>query len=256
MFSNRHQPAYTLKSLPIAIDVLGDPVTLAIRGSHTMVYGLTGSGKGSATANIIYGLTQVPDPVKLYFIDLKQGLEGAYYEHLTADHAYTLADTERLLQVLHDEMLARANANIGKTRNLDPSEQYPQLVLIIDEAAELSNAKTKEDKQVSQHCMQLLDSLLRLGRALGFTCIALSQDPRKESYPLRDRYPQRIALRLNSKEEAQLCLGAAAVERGATPWLLSQDKPGSAWYFNTELGSPQLFRFNFVDDDEIMQFAL
>ena len=231
------------------------PVRLAVRGSHTLIIGLTGSGKGSAIASIIAALCRCSEPWELSFVDLKMGTEAAYYEHLITRHAYTLQDAATLVDELLDMVRQRATALHGQTRNLEPTAEYPMQILVIDEAAELSAGVDKKTKELSQHILQALDELLRLGRAWGFSCIAATQDPRVESFKLRPRFPQRLCLRVNDEAEAKMCMGNHAIDAGATPWLLSSDKPGACWFASTEGGNPLLFRFRFYTDEEIRGFT-
>ena len=251
MFSLFHKATDSLDGVVVGKSIDGRPVRLAIRGSHTLIIGLTGSGKGSAIASIIAALCRCSQPWELNFIDLKMGTEAAYYEHLITRYAYTLPDAATLIDDLLAMVRTRATEMHGKTRNLEPSAAYPMQVLVIDEAAELSAGVDKKTKELSQHVLQSLDELLRLGRAWGFSCIAATQDPRVESFKLRPRFPQRLCLRVNDDAEAKMCMGNHAVDLGATPWLLSSDKPGACWYASTEGGEPQLFRFRFYSDEEI-----
>ena len=46
----RKNPGETLDVVTIAQDVRGRPIRLRIRGSHDLIIGLTGTGKGSAIA--------------------------------------------------------------------------------------------------------------------------------------------------------------------------------------------------------------
>lgn len=243
----------TLDAVTIAQDVRGHPIRLRIRGSHTLIIGLTGSGKGSAIASIVAGLCRCHQPWELNFIDLKRGTEAAYYDAITTRHAFDAEETEALLDDLLKEVRRRADELRGTTRNLEPSERYPLQVLAIDEAAELGIAYGKDEKTRAEKITRTLDELLRLGRAWGFCCLAATQDPRVEAFKLRPRFPQRLCLRVNDESEGRMCLGAHAVELGATPWLLPSDKPGSCWGFNSETGEVERFRFLFYTDDEIRQ---
>ena len=137
--------------------------------------------------------------------------------------------SREILQLHH-----RMDSLRGRARELPPTPEYPRIVLLIDEAAELHG---KADRKKSELVTRLLDSILRRGRALGIVVVALSQDPRVESVPLRARFPQRIALRLNSEEEAVMLLGREAVDRGATPWLISPDQQGSGFIWNQTTGT-------------------
>lgn len=255
MFSLFHKATDSLDGVVVGKSIDGSPVRLAIRGSHTLIIGLTGSGKGSAIAAIIDGLCKCPQPWELSFIDLKFGTEAAYYENLITRKAYTLPEAAELVDGLLEMIRNRATTLHGQTRNLEPSEAYPMQVLVIDEAAELAVGLDRQSKETSQHLLQSLDELLRLGRAWGFSCIAATQDPRVESFKLRPRFPQRLCLRVNDEAEAKMCMGNHAIDAGATPWLLSSDKPGACWFASTEGGNPLLFRFRFYTDEEIRGFT-
>lgn len=251
MLINLKRRSESLDEVTVGRSIDRRPVRLAVRGSHTLIIGLTGSGKGSAIASIIAALCRCPEPWELAFIDLKRGTEAAFYEGLITRKAYTLDDAVELVDSLLDMVNQRADALHGRTRNLKPSTEYPQQILVIDEAAELAAGVDKKTRETSQHLLQALDELLRIGRAWGFSCIAATQDPRVESFKLRPRFPQRLCLRVNDESEAKMCMGNHAIDAGATPWLLSSDKPGACWYASTEGGSPQCFRFRYYSDDEI-----
>lgn len=184
--------------------------------AHTLVIGLTGSGKGSIMATYVDGLSQLYEDglVQFWGIDLKGGVEMSVYGTLfDSHHAYTLDDAVALLQDLSTECDHRMDSLRGRARELPPTPEYPRIVLLIDEAAELHG---KADRKKSELVTRLLDSILRRGRALGIVVVALSQDPRVESVPLRARFPQRIALRLNSEEETAMLLGKEAIDRSGT----------------------------------------
>lgn len=250
-FARRTVPLNDLKHLYIADDVRNRPVYLKVRGAHTLIYGVSGSGKGSAIANIALALLDCDEPTQIWFIDLKRGLEAEFYKNLTTRSAYTMEAAEQLLQDLLAEMNSRADTFVGKTRNLEPSAEYPQIVLLIDEAAVICNPIDKAERPMAQHCTALLDHILRLGRAMGISVIACTQNPRKESFPLRDEMHQRIAMALNDKAEAVMALGDAAVDKGARPWLISSTEQGTAYLYDDEVRQVKFFRFEYVPDADL-----
>ena len=222
---------------------------------HTLVIGLTGSGKGSVMATYVDGLSQLREDglVQFWGIDLKGGVEMAMYGQLfDLHHAYTLDEAIALLQELSDECSRRMEYMRGRSRDLTPTSDYPRIVLMIDEASELHG---RTDRKKSDQATYLLDSVLRRGRALGIVVVALSQDPRVESVPLRARFSQRVALRLNSEEEATMLLGKEAVDRGATPWLISTGQRGSGFVWNQSTGTVSYFRSPWYDDDDLMELS-
>lgn len=234
----------------IGLDLRRKPVAVNA-AEHTLVVGLTGSGKGSVMAAWVDAVMDmiVDGQAQLWGIDLKGGVEMSLYNRVFDEHhAYNADEAVTLLQALSDECTRRMDVMQGRVRQLPPSTAYPRIVLLIDEAAEMHS---KVDRKTSDRLTQLLDSILRRGRALDVIVVAFSQDPRVESIPLRSRFPQRVAMRLNSPEETSMLLGAEAVERGATPWLIDPDLPGSGFVWNRDAGTVTYFRAPWYSDDDL-----
>lgn len=232
-------------------DQSGHPVAVSAK-RHTLVTGLTGSGKGSISAGWI--ISQLPfildGRVRLYYIDLKNGMEaGMLNQSLIYQQAWNLPDTVKMLHEFDGEARRRQDAYRGKVREVTP-DMEPRMLLIIDEAAELVSA-TSENKKASAEAVSVLESILRRGRSAGCVVLALTQDPRVNSFPLRPRFPQRMALRLNDESEARMALGDIAVEHGAAPWLIPANRPGYCWYSDLDTGDVQFFHARYVADEEL-----
>lgn len=233
-------------------DQRGRPVAVSAT-RHTLVTGLTGSGKGSISGGWLKAQTPyiVAGLVRLYYIDLKGGMEaGMLDQSLIYQQAWSLPEAVDLLRDFDVEAARRQDAYRGVTRDLSP-DMEPRMLLMIDEAAELTVA-VGENKKYASTAIGMLDSILRRGRSSGAVVVAMTQDPRVQSFPLRPRFPQRLALRLNDEVEARMALGDIAVEHGAAPWLIPADKPGSCWYSDLDSGGDvQFFRAPYVDDDTL-----
>lgn len=238
----------------IGLDLRRKPVAVNA-AEHTLVVGLTGSGKGSVMATWVDAVMDmiVDGQAQLWGIDLKGGVEMSLYNRVFDEHhAYTVDEALNLLQGLSDECDRRMSAMRGRVRKLPPSTAYPHIILMIDEAAEMHS---KIDRKTMEKITQLLDSILRRGRALGITVVAFTQDPRVESIPLRSRFSQRIALRLNTEDEAVMLLGKDAVARGAAPWLIAPNMPGSGFVWNRDIGSVSYFRAPWYSDDDLRRLG-
>lgn len=225
---------------------------------HTLVVGLTGSGKGSVLATIVAELMQcVRDGlVDLYGIDLKGGVElGMYGSVFEQHHAYDLDSTVSMLEGISSELDRRLELMRGNTRDLKPSAENPRIYILIDEAAELFKGSSREEKQRADRIKSLLDSILRRGRAAGVVVVAFTQDPRMESMPLRARFPQRIGLLLTDEAETSMQLGAEAVERGAWCWRLNPAMPGSGYFWDAERKVCRYFRAAYYTDDDLRMLA-
>lgn len=232
-------------------DQSGRPVVVSA-ARHTLVTGLTGAGKGSISGGWVKA--QAPyitaGLVRLYYIDLKNGMEaGMLDQTLIYRQAWSLPETVDLLHEFDAEASRRQNMYRGVTREVTPSME-PRMLLLIDEAAELTPV-AGTNKKIAVEATGILESILRRGRSAGVVVLAMTQDPRLQSFPLRPRFPQRMALRLNDEAEGRMALGDIAVEHGATPWLIPADKPGSCWYCDLDTGEVQSFRAPYVDDDTL-----
>ena len=117
----------------------------------------------------------------------------------------------------------------GKDK-IEAGRDTPLLVLVVDELAELAGGVDKNTRAQQERARALLDRILRLGRAAGITVVAASQDPRKESIPLRDRFPNRIALALGSRDEAVMMMGEDAVRDGCAPHAIPATTPGVGYW--------------------------
>ena len=232
-------------------DQRGRPVVVSAK-RHTLVTGLTGAGKGSVSGGWLK--SQAPyiaaGLVRLYYVDLKGGMEaGMLDSSLIYRQAWSLSETVDLLREFDAEESRRQDVYRGVTREVTP-DMEPRMLLMIDEAAELTPV-AGENKKIAAEAIGFLESILRRGRSTGAVVVAMTQDPRVQSFPLRPRFPQRLALRLNDEAEARMALGDVAVERGAAPWLIPADRPGSCWFCDLDTGNVQYFRAPYVDDNTL-----
>ncbi|MFR3302462.1 MAG: FtsK/SpoIIIE domain-containing protein [Bifidobacterium pullorum] len=201
-------------------------------GMHTLIAGRSGAGKSQLIRQLIRNT--VPDVAdgyaRLYGIDLKGGVELARW----APWMQTGTCLEYAIAVLEDLDEKREQRNrMLVEQGLDKVEvdrDVPLLVLVVDELAELAGGVDKTTRAQQEHARALLDRILRLGRAAGITVVAASQDPRKESIPLRDRFPNRIALALGSRDETVMMMGEDAVRDGCAPHAIPATTPGVGYW--------------------------
>ena len=225
---------------------------------HTLITGVTGSGKGSIIANWLKStVPYIHDGIaENWAIDLKGGMElGMVDPAMITRHAWCMTDALELLKELDELVRCRTEWARGRTRRIDPSAEYPRINLFIDEAAELCTAPTRDLRKLTDDAMGYLDSIMRLSRAVGVVVISATQDPRQQSMPLRPRFPQRIALRLNTASESEMALGEEALKLGARPHRISVDRPGEAYFYDSELRLVQHFRAPYVTDDELRHLS-
>lgn len=237
----------------------GEVYRLRLLGTHVLVVGATGAGKGSVLWSVI---TQLAPAVRaglarVWALDPKGGMELAAGRPLFDRFVHGSTDTtkgfeEEFAQVLENAvevMRRRQNALRGVTRLHEPSVVEPFLVLVVDELAALTAYVS--DRELKRRIGNALGLLLSQGRAVGVTVVAAAQDPRKETIPARDLFPTRIALRLNEAEQVHLVLGPGARDRGARCDLIPDTLPGVGYVTVDGIAEPVRVRFSHLSDDHI-----
>jgi S-DNA-T family DNA segregation ATPase FtsK/SpoIIIE len=225
--------------------------TVRLRGSHTLIAGATGAGKGSVLWSLIRGLgPAIRDGlVRLWVLDPKGGMELAAGRPLFDRFAYATATAlADMLEDAVDVMQERAARLMGHTRLHTPSTDEPLIVVVVDELASLTAYAERDDKRRISAALSLL---LSQGRAVGVVVVAALQDPRKEVLPFRDLFPTRIALALVEAEQTDLVLGRGARVRGADCSRIPLTTPGIGWVWCDGEPEPARVRAGWVSDDDI-----
>lgn len=157
---------------------------------HLLVAGKTGSGKSTLWHIVVAGaaLRYPADELDLYLIDFKKGVEFKCYANEALPHARVIAiESERefglsVLQGLDKELKDRGE--LFRERGVDHISAYrdaiaddatvkrmPRVMLIVDEFHEFFT----EDDQLASLASQILDRLVRQGRAFGVHVLLGSQ---------------------------------------------------------------------------------
>ncbi|MQA04323.1 MAG: hypothetical protein GEV07_16910 [Streptosporangiales bacterium] len=257
-----------LKRLPLALREDGLTWSLRLLGTHVLIAGKTGAGKGSVLWSLIRALgPAVRDGlVEFWVIDPKGGMELAAGQPLFACYCYgdrtTDDDGQRLafqteyaefLESLVDRMRARQQdlRGIFRTHRARPGD--PHVVVFIDELAALTSYVS--DRKVKARIEDALNLLLSQGRACGISVVAALQDARKEVANNRGLFPTRIGLALGEEAETDLILGTTARKNGARCDQINEDTPGVGFVAVDESREPVRVRFAYVDDDEIARLT-
>jgi S-DNA-T family DNA segregation ATPase FtsK/SpoIIIE len=245
-----------LRELPVGVLEDGSPWTVPLAGSHLLVGGSTGAGKGS----VIWSLIRAAAPcvhdgtVQLWCVDPKGGMELSAGEAMFTRFAYDdPAEMADLFDAAADLLRTRAARLRGVTRKHTPSRIEPLVVVVVDEMAFLT--AYLPDRDLRRRIGQSLSVLLSQGRAVGVVVVAALQDPRKEVLPFRDLFPVRVALRLTEPEQSRIMLGPGAHERGAECERIPVSLPGVGYVVLDGLPNPVRVRAAWVTDDDIAAMA-
>ncbi|MEU7795577.1 FtsK/SpoIIIE domain-containing protein [Micromonospora tulbaghiae] len=245
-----------LDALPLGVDEDGQPYRLRLAGSHVLIAGATGSGKGSVLWSLLRSLAGGirSGLVEVWAFDPKGGMELAAGVPLFTRFAYD--DPDSMAGVLEEavkRMRLRAARLRGVTRQHVPTPEDPLLVLVVDELAALTAYIT--DRKVRDRIKESLGLLLSQGRAVGVHVVAALQDPRKDVLPFRDLFPTRIGLRLTDPEQVDMVLGDAARDRGALCDRIPESSPGVGFVVLDGVREPVRVRFAYLTDDDIRQLG-
>ncbi|MDT0331027.1 FtsK/SpoIIIE domain-containing protein [Nocardiopsis lambiniae] len=243
-----------LAALPVGKREDGTAWKLRLHGTHVLIVGVTGAGKGSVLWSAIRAmLPAIADgTAQVWGIDPKR-MELAYGRELFARYADTGEAAVALLEHAVAQMQERAERYAGKQRSHSPTTADPFVVVVLDEVAFLT--AYHPDRDVRKRSENAIATLTSQGRSVGFSVLAALQDPRKEVMNLRNLFPDKIALRLDEASQVDMVLGEGARERGAEAHLIDPTLPGVAYVRLETSPSPVRVRAAYVSDENITAMA-
>jgi DNA segregation ATPase FtsK/SpoIIIE, S-DNA-T family len=203
-----------LAALPVGRCEDGSPWRLRLLGTHVLIAGATGAGKGSVIWSLLRALLPgiLGGRVKVWALDPKR-MELSFGRGLFARFADQATGMVELLEAAVAEMHDRAARFGGVTRTFTPSTGFPFLVILIDELAFLTAYQPERD--LRKRTEAAIATLTSQGRSVGVCVVGALQDPRKDVISVRNLFPTRIALRLDESDQVDMVLGDGARDRGA-----------------------------------------
>lgn len=246
----------SLAGVPIGRHEDGTDWLFRIQGTHVLIAGATGAGKGSILWSLLYGLAPVIDQglVQVWAIDPKGGMELRPGQRLFSRFEDGTPETMcGLLEDLVAVMDARAKSLAARgVRTHQPSPGSPHLLAVIDELATLT---AFAERPVVRRIEQALGLLLTKGRAVGITVLAAVQDPGKDVVGWRDLFPTRVAMRLDNPIQVDMVLGEGARDLGATADHISELTPGVAFVRIEGTRAIRRVRSSYLTDHDISTLA-
>lgn len=174
---------------------------------HTIIAGVTGSGKSVLLNDVIYTIIKnySADDCKLILCDPKR-LEFAKYKKLPHVLHYG-NDTYSIISALrkaHDLMEKRY-----RTAEDDPwnDTEFTPVYIIIDELADLFLNGGKEVKT-------LMQSIAQKGRSANIHMIVATQHPSRQQFPsfIQDNFNTKIALRCDTPVQSKQIIGISGAD--------------------------------------------
>jgi S-DNA-T family DNA segregation ATPase FtsK/SpoIIIE len=250
-----------LRALPVGRREDGAPFVVRLQGTHLLIAGATGAGKGSYLWGLVRALlpAMAAGLVRAWACDPKL-MELAFGRALFDQYGRYAADPADIADLLEDavgEMQARARRFAGKQRDHEPAPEHPFVVVLVDEIAFLTAYQA--DRKLKERILAALATLTTQGRAVGYCVVAALQDPRKEVLNIRNLFPDKLALRLDEPSQVDMVLGDGARDRGAFCDEISADPPTGAGVAYVRLEAapdPVRVRAAFVSDDDIRAMTI
>ncbi|MGI5324835.1 FtsK/SpoIIIE domain-containing protein [Actinomadura nitritigenes] len=246
-----------LRALEIGRTEDGSPWRLRLLGTHVLIAGATGAGKGSVIWSTVRALLplMLAGLVEVWAVDPKR-MELSFGRPLFERYGRYSDDPKggmvELLEAAAEDMNARAEQFAGVTRSFTPTHEHPFRVVIVDELAFLTAYCPERD--LRKRAESALAVLTSQGRSVGYCVIGAQQDARKEVNNLRNLFPDRIALRLDEDEQVDMVLGDGARDRGALADQISsvpEIGAGVGFVRLETVPDPVRVRAAYVSDDDI-----
>jgi S-DNA-T family DNA segregation ATPase FtsK/SpoIIIE len=239
--------------LPIGRREDGSPWLLRLLGTHLLVAGATGSGKGSVFGSLVRALGPAirSGSVQVWALDPKGGMELQPSSGLFNKFAYESPEAMvTLLEEAVSFMRFRAERlRLEGQRLHTPVAGDPLVVVLIDEMAALT--AYIGDRDLKKRAESALQLLLSQGRAPGVLVVAAVQDPGKDVIAFRDLFPSRIALRLLEDVQVDMVLGRSARLRGAECDQIPASLPGVGYVVLEGVREPVRVRAAHVTDEDV-----
>jgi S-DNA-T family DNA segregation ATPase FtsK/SpoIIIE len=241
-----------LSAVPVGRHEDGSQWALRLAGTHVLVAGATGSGKGSVLWSLLNGLAPAlsDGTVQVWALDPKGGMELRPGRPLFA--RFEDASPEAMCGVLEQlvavkDVRAKALAAANQRTHVATPDS-PHILLVVDELATLT---AFAERVVVRRIEQSLGILLTQGRACGLTLLAAVQDPGKDVVVWRDLFPTRIAMRLDNPLQVDMVLGDGASDMGARADRISELTPGVAFVRVEGTRTLRRVRASYVSDADI-----
>ena len=223
---------------------------------HMLIAGTTGSGKSVCMNSIIISLLYKagPEDVKLIMIDPKMVELGIYnaIPHLLIPVVTDPKKAAGSLQWAVTEMMRRYNSmshagvrdleSYNSIMEAEEGEKLPQIVVIIDELADLMLVAAKEVEES-------ICRIAQMGRAAGIHLIIATQRPSADVITglMKANIPSRIAFAVASAMESRIILDTMGAEK-----LVGK---GDMLFSPIGSGKPQRVQGCFVSDAEVEAVA-
>lgn len=241
-------------TIALGRDVSGQAVVADLaRMPHLLIAGTTGSGKSICIAALTTCLVMnnTPEDLRLVMVDPKMvelvrfnGLPHLYgkvetdIERILGVLRWTVAEMDRRYKILESSRSRNIDTYNRKIRRRRSEEPLPQIVVMIDELADLMMTAPDQTEQS-------LVRLAQMARATGIHLVVATQRPSTDVVTglIKANFPARISFSMASSVDSRVILDAVGAES-----LLGR---GDMLFLPPEASSPIRAQGIIVTDQEI-----
>ncbi|MBU1348716.1 DNA translocase FtsK [Patescibacteria group bacterium] len=230
-------------------DVSGKPWVADIgRMPHLLVAGATGSGKSVCLNTLLMSLifSNGPDDLKVILVDPKR-VEFPVYNGVPHLIVPVITDVEKTVNALkwalremdrRFDVLSKFGARDLTSYNARAEEKIPNLVIVVDELADLMMTAMAEVEGA-------IVRLAQMSRAVGIHLVLATQRPSVDVITglIKANIPARIAFAVASATDSRTILDQMGAEK-----LLGR---GDMLYSTSDLAMPKRVQGVFISDDEV-----
>ncbi|MBO5955291.1 MAG: DNA translocase FtsK [Clostridia bacterium] len=236
-------------------DIAGNCVIADIaQFPHVLIAGATGSGKSVCINSLITSILYKakPNEVKMIMVDPKMVELGVYNgiphllipvvtdpKHAAGALNWAVAEMKNRYQLMKDNKVRNLQGfNELMEENETPEKKLPEIVIIIDELADLMLAAKNEVEDA-------INSLAALARAAGMYLVIATQRPSVDVITgvIKANVPSRISFAVSSQVDSRTILDSMGAEK-----LLGK---GDMLYAPRGAVKPIRIQGNFLSDEEI-----
>ena len=220
---------------------------------HMLIAGTTGSGKSVCTNTLIISLLykSKPEDVRLIMVDPKMVELGIYngIPHLLIPVVtdpkkaagalqWTVTEMMRRYRLMSEEGVRDLESYNKAIANDPEQEKMPQIVVVIDELADLMLVAAKEVEES-------ICRIAQMGRASGIHLVIATQRPSSDVITglMKANIPSRIAFAVSSALESRIILDTQGAEK-----LVGK---GDMLFAPLGQGKPKRVQGCFITDDEV-----
>ena len=242
-------------SFAVGKDIAGNCIVGNIaKLPHMLIAGTTGSGKSVCTNSLIISLLykSTPEEVRLIMVDPKMVELGVYngIPHLLIPVVTDPKKAAGALQWAVNEMMKRYRAfsevgakdlaSYNNHARKEGKEPMPQIVVVIDELADLMLVAAKEVEES-------ICRVAQMGRASGMHLVIATQRPSADVITglMKANIPSRVAFAVASSLESRIILDTTGAEK-----LVGK---GDMLWFPLGAGKPLRVQGCFISDEEVAE---